>query len=68
MENYQEICNLLRFTLKQTRQYSDLWRLKHVEENAERYVIAEFQNGSTRVINVTMDSGIAMIKDILRNL
>lgn len=68
MENYQEICYLLCVALRKTRQYGDLWRLRHVEENDARYVIAEFTNGGTRVINVTMDSGIAMIKDIIKNL
>ena len=68
MENYQEICNLLRFTLKQTRQYDDLQSLRHVEEGSERYVVAEFTNGATRKITVTADSGIAMIKDIVNHL
>ena len=68
MENYQVICTLLCVTLRQTRQYDDLQSLRHVEEGSERYVIARFVNGSTRKITVTMDSGIAMIKDILRNL
>lgn len=68
MENYQSICNSLCKTLQQTRQYDDLQSLRHVEEGSERYVVAEFTNGSIRKITVTADSGIAMIKDILRNI
>lgn len=68
MENYQVICSLLFLALRQTRQYDDLQVLRHVEEGSERYVVAEFANGSIRKITVTADSGIAMIKDILKNL
>lgn len=68
MENYQVICSLFFLTLRQTRQYDDLQSLRHVEKGSERYVVAEFTNGVTRKITVTADSGIAMIKDILRNL
>ena len=68
MENYQAICDTLCSTLRLTRQYDDLQSLRHVEEGSERYVVAEFTNGVTRKITVTADSGIAMIKDILRNI
>ena len=68
MENYQVICTLLCITLRETRQYDDLRSLRHVEEGSERYVVAEFANGAIRKITVTADSGIAMIKDILRNI
>lgn len=68
MENYQVICSLFFLTLRQTRQYDDLESLDHVQKGEERYVIARFVNGSSRKITVTMDSGIAMIKDILRNI
>lgn len=68
MENYQAICTFLCVTLRQTRQYDDLQSLRHVEEGSERYVVAEFTNGAIRKITVTADSGIAMIKDILKHL
>lgn len=68
MENYSAICRGLCRTLQQTRQYDDLYWLEHVYSGDERYVLAKFTNGSTRKINVTMDSGIAMIKDIIKNL
>lgn len=68
MENYQVICLLFSLALRQTRQYGDLESLDHVQKGEERYVIARFVNGGTRKITVTADSGIAMIKDILRNI
>ena len=68
MENYQAICNALCSTLRLTRQFDDLESLKHIQEGKERYVVAKFDGNYTKRIRVTMDSGIAMIKDILRNL
>ncbi|MEE1229795.1 MAG: hypothetical protein UHM56_01675 [Phascolarctobacterium sp.] len=68
MENYQAICNALCSTLRLTRNFDDLESLEHRQEGRERYVIARFVNGSIRKITVTADSGIAMIKDILRNI
>ena len=68
MENYQVICTLLCITLRETRQYSGLESLDHVQKSEDRYVIARFANGYTRKITVTADSGIAMIKDILEHL
>lgn len=68
MENYQEICDLLCRTLQQTREFDDLAGLEHIQDGRERYVVARFYGGYTKQIRVTMDSGIAMIKDIIRNL
>lgn len=68
MEDYQAICDSLCKTLQQTRQYDDLRELVHFYTGGDRLVCAIFKNGSKRKINVTMDSGIAMIKDILKNL
>lgn len=68
MENYQEICNSLCRTLQRTRQYDDLESLEHIQEGQERFVVAKFDGNYTKRIRVTMDSGIAMIKDIIKNL
>ena len=68
MENYQVICNWLCGALQRTRQFDDLESLEHIKEGEERYVVASFDGNYTKRIRVTMDSGIAMIKDILRNL
>lgn len=68
MENYQVICDTLCSTLRLTRQFDDLVKLEHIQDGKERYVVARFDGNYTKRIRVTMDSGIAMIKDILRNL
>ena len=68
MENYQAICDTLCSTLRLTRQFDDLVKLEHIQDGRERYVVARFYGGYTKQIRVTMDSGIAMIKDIIRNL
>lgn len=66
MENYQAICDTLCSTLRLTRQLDDLVKLEHIQEGRERYVVATFDGGYTKTVRVTMDSGIAMIKDILK--
>ena len=68
MENYQAICNALCSTLRLTRQFDDLESLKHIQEGEERYAVAKFDGNYTKRIRVTMDSGIAMIKDIVNHL
>ena len=68
MENYQAICDTLCSTLRLTRQFDDLESLKHIQEDEERYVVAKFDGNYTKRIRVTMDSGIAMIKDIVNHL
>ena len=68
MENYQAICDTLCSTLRLTRQFDDLESLKHIQEDEERYVVAKFDSYYTKRIRVTMDSGIAMIKDVVHHL
>ena len=51
-------------TLKLTRQLYDLIDLDYIEE--KELVIAHFEGGGKMEINVAMDSGIAMIRDIIR--
>ena len=68
MENYQVICNWLCRALQRTRQFDDLESLEHIKEGEERYVVASFDGNYTKRIRVTMDSGIAMIKDIVKHL
>ena len=68
MENYQVICNWLCGALQHTRQFNDLELLEHIQEGKERYVVAKFDSYYTKRIRVTMDSGIAMIKDIVNHL
>lgn len=61
--NKQEICDLLLPCLKATGRLDRLEELEYVKE--EEVVLVKFNNGFTKTANVAMDSGIAMIKDIL---
>lgn len=64
-EDKQLICDLLCWVLKATRDQHDLEALIYHKDNGEELVEICYPNGGTNV-NVTMDSGIAMIHDILR--
>lgn len=68
MENHQQICDYLVLALRRTRQYSDLYSLTYVaEDEYNSHVIAKFPGGQIK-INTSMDSGWAMIKDIIDHL
>lgn len=62
-EDKQKICRLFLKTLQATRYFYDLVDLRFDPE--KEIVTAVFDNGHTTTANVAMDSGIAMIKDIL---
>jgi hypothetical protein len=66
-ENKQLICSLLCWTLKATRDQADLKQLIYHKDEAHDTELVEvvYSEGGTNV-NVAMDSGIAMIRDILR--
>ena len=65
MENKHIICELLLATLQQTRAGSDIEDLVYDEKGT---VTGIFSSGGKRVILVEGDSGIAMIKDVIRGL
>ena len=65
-EDKHIICNLLLFTLQETRGLGNLISLDY-DENKE-LVVAKFSNRVDEVINVSMDSGIAMVNDIIKVL
>ena len=71
-ENKSAICHALEDALRLTRQYSDLIVLDYhgpeITGNGEETVTAEFVNQGSVHINVTADSGAAMIRDIMRAL
>lgn len=82
-EDKQHICDLLLPALQATRNLSDLVSLKYEKIGVpERYefagmelefhdmevVRATFESGYSKEANVTMDSGTAMIKDILNQI
>ena len=62
-ENKQEILDRLCFALQATRDQQDLKKLIYDEDHEE--VIICWDEGGTSV-NVAMDSGIAMIRDVLK--
>ncbi|MBP3898195.1 MAG: hypothetical protein J6D57_10270 [Mogibacterium sp.] len=72
MENKGEIVRRLYATLKETREFEELKDLEYIKETGktcyEEYVTATFENGYTKEINVAHDSGIAMIRDIIKGL
>ena len=69
MENKQYITHALYDLLTLTSEYSsELVRLEYVKTDAEEVVVAEFRSGATKTINVHMDSGIALIRDVLKRL
>ena len=67
MENKDAICKALAETLKLTRNHQDLDDLYYmVEDNGDEIVRVQWMNGAHRDINVSMDSGTAMIRDIMK--
>lgn len=67
-ENKQHICDLLCAALKATRDQQDLQSLTyHFNGPDDQMVTIAWSEGGTSV-NVSMDSGIAMIRDILKAL
>ena len=65
-EDKQQICNLLCEALQATRGAWDLDRFDF--DPKKETVTAVFFGGGTWVINVLLDSGTAMIRDIMRHL
>lgn len=66
MENKQLICNYLLKTLQHTRNQLDLTQLCY--DSDYEIVTAVWSNGVSKTINVAMDSGTVMIRDIMRVL
>ena len=64
-EDKQNICDLLGKTLQATRNHHDLVALKYeILDNDKELVTIQWENGFQKV-NVSMDSGTAMIRDIM---
>ena len=62
----QTICNLLCQTLQRTRMYCDLQYLKYEERDDGREIVTARFDHAEKVANVSGDSGIGMIEDIMR--
>ena len=66
-DNKKEIVKSLCETLRLTRDQEDLVSLDYEKQtNGEEIVTAIYDGGGKKTAVVTMDSGIAMIRDILR--
>ncbi len=71
-EDKQAICDALLYTLQLTREHHDLVELVYQKRVNDQYydeLVTAVWGGDARAqktINVTADSGIAMIRDILR--
>ena len=70
-ENKKEITKALLPVLQMTRNLWDLTDLEYREDeevSGIEIVIATFRNGHRKVVDVTMDSGTALIKDIINGI
>lgn len=67
-ENKFETTALLLKLLRSTRHCEDLEDLYYMVTEDAEIVIAKFTNGFCERIDVTADSGIALIKDVIRAL
>ena len=63
MEEKQKILDYLLLALRQTRNQADLEELTY--DPLSETVFAKYESGYGRRINVAMDSGTAMIKDVM---
>lgn len=66
MEDKQKILDTLLIPLRETRALHDLCFLEYDWDR--EVVVATFENGFTKTANVAMDSGIAMIRDLLAQI
>ena len=68
MEDKQEICNALCKVLKMTLNQADMENLTYTKQRDLEYVTARYTSGAEIIITVTWNSGIVMIRDILKRL
>ena len=66
MEDKQKILDLLLPALQATRNLSDLVELEYREDR--ELVCAKFASGSQKIVNVAMDSGTALIRDVIEQI
>ena len=66
MENKQRILDLLLPALQETRNLHDLVELEY---RADRELVyAKFASGYQKIANVALDSDVAMIVDVIRQI
>lgn len=67
-ENKQEILNLLCAALRSTRAGNDITELEYIPEEEVVHVYFGTNHRPGRIINVAMDSGIAMLRDVINHV
>ena len=68
-EDKQEIINWLFQTLKQTVAGDGLESIKYEQlNNGDEIAVLMYDNGYRKSVNISCDSGIALMRDILRNI
>ena len=71
MEDKRKVVRKLEQLLMSTREYYDLTKLSYeVTEDGSEYVFVYFEHSETPCyrVNVTADSGIALVRDVLRRI
>lgn len=68
MENKQKICTLLLATLQATHNQEDLTDIRYDKTGSDELVTLTWKNGYQKRVNVSMDSGTAMIRDIMKSI
>lgn len=70
MEDKQKILDLLLQTLQATRRYSGMKSIYYIKDEEDDYAeaVIELEDGRKIPVNVSMDSGLAMIRDVIRHL
>ena len=64
-ENKTKFVTELGTLLKQTRQLYDLDYAEYVENASGEFVFLYFKSGAKKIVNITMDSCFAVIKDVV---
>ena len=65
LDDKKEICKALVPVLQMTRNLYDLVDLEYRVEEGMELVIATFDSGIIKTVNVNLDSGTTMIRDII---
>ena len=67
-ENKEKVTEKLLEALKYARIGADIKSMEYKKENCDEYVTVTYDNGYSKRINVTADSGKALIADVISNL
>lgn len=68
-EDKENICRLLGELLAHTRAGANIFTIRYEKNDfGEEFAVIRWNNDSKDLINITADSGIAIIKDVVRHL